>query len=138
MQTFDPSLIIDEHFEALINRIDIKTETLLQESIQNAESDCSKRVNDLNDLRDKQIEKIKEVKELNQISLGHFTEKDYDKRLTGLINDTLIEYESKVDQIKTDLISVDCVLLEQFQVLNGFDLWITDCFYNSKNLEILK
>ena len=136
-ESYHPRLIIVNHFDALINRIDVKTEELLQEAIQN-ESNKSKRINDLNELRKKQIEKIKQVKELNMKLFEHFNEDEYEMKWSELINNNSIVYEQKIDRIMEKIISVDCVLLEENKVLNGLDLWITNWFNNSKNLEILK
>ena len=136
-ESYHPRLIIVNHFDALINHIDVKTEELLQEAIQN-ESNNSKRINDLNELREKQIEKIKQVKELNMKLFEHFNEDVYEIEWSELINYASIDYEQKTDRIKEKIISIDCVLLEESKVMNGFDLWITNWFYNLKNLEILK
>ena len=136
-ESYHPRLIIVNHFDALINRIDVKTEELLQEAIQN-ESNNSKRINDLNELREKQIEKIKQVKELNMKLFEHFNEDEYGMEWSELINNNSIVYEQNIDRIMEKIISVDCVLLEENKVLNGLDLWITNWFHNSKNLEILK
>ena len=136
-ESYNPRLIIDNHFTGLINLIDVKTEELLLKSVQH-ESDSSNRVNELNDLRDKQIKKIDEVKYLNLKSFEHFNENEYEyeNKWLDLINDPTLEYGKKIDRIKEEIISVDCVLLEQSKVPNGLDLWITDWFFNSKNLEI--
>ncbi len=139
-ESFHPRLIIYNHFDALINRIDVKTEELLQVTIKfQNESNCFKKmINDLNELREKQIEKIKQVKELNMKSFEYFNLEHYEMEWSELINDTLIDYEQKIDRIKEKIISIDCVLLEESKVMNGLDLWITNLFYNMKNLEILK
>ena len=59
-QTFHPRLIIVDHFDELINQIDIQTETLSSDQSLNEETK-----NEINDLREKQIEEIKELKKLN-------------------------------------------------------------------------
>ena len=59
-QSFHPKLIIVDHFDEIINQIDIKTESLLlDQSLQ------EEKKNEINDLRERQIEEIKELKELN-------------------------------------------------------------------------
>ena len=57
---FHQRLIIIDHFDEIINQIDIKTETLLQDQSLTEETR-----NKLNKIREKQIEKIKELKEIN-------------------------------------------------------------------------
>jgi len=77
-QSFHPSLIIADHFDEIINRIDIKTETLLENQISPQET----RKN-LNLIREKQIEKLKEAKEinLNRLSKDGFDEEAYSREL---------------------------------------------------------
>ena len=131
---FHSRLIINEHFDALISRIDIKTEELLKE----LQATITQKSKELNDLREKQIKQIQEAKELNLKSFEHFKQEEYERKWSTLINATPLNHEQKIDQIKEEIISVDCVLLEQGQVLNGLNLWITKWFHNSKNLEVLK
>ena len=78
---------IVDHFDDIINQIDIKTETLLQD-----QSLTEEKRNKLNEIREEQIEKIKEIKEIN---------------LKHLNNDR--ETKEELEEI----IHLDCVLLEQ-------------------------
>ena len=111
-QNLNQRLIITDHFDDIINQIDIKTETLLVKKIFSEEIR-----KELNKIRDEQIEKIKEIKEIN---------------LSFLQNN---EEEEDLEK----LIYFDCVLLEQPKnSLNGFVLWITSGFYNRENLEFLR
>ena len=59
-QSFHPRLLINEHFSNIINQIDVKTETLLENQILSPETRIS-----INKTREKQIEKIKEIEQLN-------------------------------------------------------------------------
>ena len=114
-QNQNSPLMIVDHFDDVINKIDIKTETLFLD-----QSLTQEKRNKLNEIRDEQIEKIKEIKEINLNLLQN--EEDEDEEL---------------DLEK--LIQFDCVLLEQPKTsLNGFVLWITSGFYNQENLEFLK
>jgi hypothetical protein len=110
---FDSRLIIADHFDDIINQIDIKTETLFQNNFLSDEIR-----NELNQIRDEQIEKIKEIKEIN---------------LNRLQNE---EEEGLEDLMKP--IHFDCVLMEPTTTLNGLVLWITSGFYNQQDLEFLK
>ena len=117
-------LMIIDHFDDVINEIDIKTETLLEEEAKfnkksKLESGADDRRNKLNKIREEQIEKIKELKEIN-LNLLQNNEEEY----------------LDLDLVK--LIHFDCVLLEQPKSLSGFDLWITSGFYNRDNLEFLR
>ena len=75
-QSFHPNVIIADHFDEIINKIDIKTETLLENQIFTQET----RKN-LNEIREKQIEKLKEVKEINlsRLSKDGFDEEAYSR-----------------------------------------------------------
>jgi hypothetical protein len=112
---FHSRLIITDHFEEIINQIDIKTETLLLDQSLTEETR-----NKLNEIRDEKIEKIKEIKEIN----------------LNLLQNNEQEEELELDLEK--LIHFDCVLLEQPKSLNGLVLWITSWFYNQKDLEFLR
>lgn len=54
LESFHPRVIIVDHFDQLINRIDIRTETFLENRIFPQETR-----QDLNEIRERQIEKIK-------------------------------------------------------------------------------
>ena len=103
---------IVDHFDDIINQIDIKTETSLQDQSLTEETR-----NELNEIREEQIEKIKEIKEIN---------------LNHLNNDK--ETKEELEEI----IYFDCILLEQPKSLNGIVLWITSWFYNEKDLKFLR
>ena len=111
-QNQNERLKINDHFDDVINQIDIKTETLLQDQSLTEETR-----NKLNEIRDEQIEKIKEIKEINL---------------------NLLQNEEEELEDLEKLIHFDCVLLEQPESLNGLDLWITSGFYNQENLEFLR
>jgi hypothetical protein len=133
-QSFHPRLIISDHFDEVINQIDIKNETLLANQLLPDET----RAN-INDTREKQIEKIKEIKELNLSHLPReFNEFEYGQKWSHVIDDESLEYKDKIDRIKEELTVYDCVLLENPKLINGLNLWVTSWFHNEKNLEFLK
>ena len=112
-------LIIIDHFDDVINQIDIKTETLLQDQSLKQETRDK-----LNAIRGEQIEKIKEIKEAN---------------LNLLENDKETEELEAEDEIALEkLIHFDCVLLEGSNTLNGLVLAITSWFYDQKELKFSK
>ena len=114
-QNQNSHLMIIDHFDDIMNQIDIKTETLFLD-----QSLTKEKRNKLNEIREKQIEKIKEIKEIN---------------LNLLQNNENEELELDLEK----LIHFDCVLLEQPKTsLNGFVLWISSGFYNKENLEFLR
>jgi hypothetical protein len=124
-QNLNQRLIINDHFDDIINQIDIKTETLLEEEAKfnkksKLESGADDRRNKLNEIRDKQIEKIKEIKQIN----------------LNLLQNNEQEEELELDLEK--LIHFDCALLEEPKSKNGLVLWITSGFYNKEDLEFLR
>jgi hypothetical protein len=136
IQSFHPKVIIVEHFDELINLIDIKTETLLEN--ENQISTEEKR-NELNEAREKQLELIGEVKELNLSHLPQeFNEEKYREKWSDVIDDESLEYKDKIDKIKEDLILFDCTLMENHRVPTGYDLWVTSWYYNQRNLRFLR
>ena len=131
-ENFHPRLIIIDHFDALVNQIDIKTETLL-------ESESFLKQHGLNELRERQIEKIKEIEEANLNRLPQIIdENEYTLKWSHILNSTSLTYQEKLDRIKEELINFDCVLLDQPNAKNGLDLLVTAWCYNQKNLEFLK
>ena len=111
---FYSQLKIIDHFDDVINQIDIKTETLLMD--QSLTEEIRK---ELNEIRDEQIEKIKEIKEINLNLLQNNEEEELELDLEKLIH-------------------FDCVLLEQPKSVNGYVIWITSWFYNEKDLKFLR
>jgi hypothetical protein len=135
IQSFHPQMIIVDHFDEIINQIDIKTETLLERHILTDETR-----NKLNKIREKQIEIINELKEMNLVGLtsGIFNEFAYRQKWSHVIDDISLDYKEKLDKIKEESIIFDCVLLENSNLINGLEIWITSWYHNEKNLEFLK
>jgi len=136
-QSFHPQVIIVDHFDKIINQIDIKTETLLEN--QYLERETRK---ELNVVREAQIERINELKKLNlnrlPQSINNKEEEEYRQKWSHVIDDISLEYKHKIDKIKEELILEDCVLWENPNLINDFQLWITSWFYNEKDLKFLK
>lgn len=133
-KSFSPRLMIVDHFDDVINQIDIKTESLFEN--KKTSKDSQKK---LNDLREKLIEKIKELKELNLSHLPeNINEEKYEQKWAHVIEDKSLDYKQKADKIKEELILVDCVLLENPDEKNGLNLWITSWFHNKKSVAFLK
>ena len=131
-ENFHPRLIITDHFDALVNQIDIKTETLLK-------SESFLKQHGSNELRERQIEKIKEIEEANLNRLPQFIdENEYTLKWSHILDSTSLTYQEKLDRIKEELIKFDCILLDQPNIKNGLDLWVTAWYYNQKNLEFIK
>jgi hypothetical protein len=128
-QSFHPQVIIVDHFDEIINQIDIKTETLLLD-----QSLSHKAQNKLNEIRATKIKKIEELKELNLSRLPQkFNEEEYSGKWSHFLDDESLEYKLKIVKIKEEIILYDCVLLG-----NPSHLWITSWFHNETNLGFLK
>ena len=134
IESFHPKVLIFDHFNEAITKIDIHTESLLENQIFTKESRQK-----MNEIREKQIGEIKEIREINLNHLpNEFNEEKYKQKWSHVIDDVTLEYRQKIDKIKEELILVDCVLLENHNLLNGVDLWITSWYYNERNMEFLK
>ena len=133
--SFQLSLIIIDHFDDIINKVDISTETLL-ENIEKSgikrklDDEADDKRKKLNETREKQIEKIKEIR---QINLNNLSSKRKEKE--GEYDDNSLENLHEIEEIKENLICNDCVVLEKG---DGMDLWVTSWFYNKNDLEFLE
>ena len=133
-QSFHPRLIINDHFDRVINQIDVSTESVLQD-----QSLTENDRNQLNKKRDIQIEKIKEIEQINfRQSPFQLDHDEYMKRWSSVLNDIFLDYNHKIERIKEELIGFDCVLLEKSNLIKGLQLCITPCFFDEKSREFLK
>lgn len=146
---FNPRLIIVNHFDEIINKIDVKTEISLEKlevshikrKLEAATSHVeSEKQNVLNEAREKQIAMIKIIQEINLNFLNDKAIEEFEEKWSHVIQDDSLDYQQKMDQIKAELIHNDCVLLEQSQLKDTISLilWITSCYYNKKDLDFLK
>ena len=130
--TYNPRLIIVEHFDSIINLIDVRTEQLLLDTTLSEEN---KR--ELNELRQVQIKKLEEVKELN-LANNSFTNETFEAKWQTLIDDVSNEYHAQLDLIKHDLIVIDCALVNDLTSKSKLALWIFRWFNTAKHLDFLK
>ena len=129
---FHPRLIVADHFDSIINKINIETEAILCDQSLGEEI-----IYELNKTRQEQINKVKEIVKIN-MPQQDFDLNDFGQKWSNLMDDPLLNFEDRIDKIKQELISIDCVLLEHSKIINGLNLWITTGFYNKKDLEFLK
>ena len=130
-ESFQPEVIIVDHFGEIVNHVDIKTETLLCE--KSLSEDKRKT---LNNLRDEQLKKIKEIQERNLFNVK-FNEDAYESKWSHVINDCILTYEEKLEAIKEELILFDCVLIEDKNLASGLALWVMRGFFSQKSLKFL-
>ena len=133
-QIFHPKLLITNHFDDIVNQIDVKTESYLETLIK-SKSWSKQKQNQLNKIREKQINLIQEVMQLN---LNFLSRNEYEEKWSQIIDEISLDFQQKIDEIKEKLIQFDCILLEQPNNLNGFHLWITPWYCNNENLKFLK
>ena len=131
-KTFNPRLIITEHFDKIKYQIDIKTETI----IDTEKTLTNKDRFEINKKRDEQIEKIAEIE---HISLTHwpvnFDEKKYELEWNELLNDVSFDYDQKVEKIKEKIILWDCILIEMPSLIKKISLLVVPFFLNKYNTE---
>ena len=136
-----PNLIIVQHFDEIKNQIDIETETCLQNLILKSQEESTEeevnlnneKQNNLSNQRQKQLEKIDQVQDKNLERVKFDKEK-----WTHVLDDVLMTYEQKLEIIKENIISFDCLRINDEQYTSDFYLWIVPWFYNEKNLKFLK
>jgi hypothetical protein len=131
-ETLNARFIIAEHFDSLINKIDIRTEEILIKIIKN-----SKPTEAINTLRDGFISKINDLKDFN-LNNNTLSQTEFEEKWQHIIDNNNIDDEDKLDQIKTDLIKNDVIILEDNQSLIKCSLWILNWFNTKKHIEFLK
>jgi len=141
-ESFHPRILIVNHFDGLVNRIDIKTEELIENIRKKAsvENLTREKVDEhiLNELRSEQIDKITEIRDLNLEFLANdFNLSEYTEKWSNIFVDTTLNNDEKCDKIKEHIIKYDCALLEIYYIPNGLELWIIDWYNNTQNLSYL-
>ncbi len=131
-QSFNPKLIIADHFDEIKNQIDIETETAVCEINLN-END--RKI--LNDLRKEQLETIEKVQEKNLLNIN-FSAESFASKWSHVIDDSKLTFEQKLERIKEKIILTDCVLIEDSEYKSRISLWVMPCFYNQKDLKFLR
>jgi len=131
-KSYHPSVIVNDHFENIINQIDIKTESLFQDPGLDG-----KKIDQYNALREKQLDLIKEIREISLKNVK-FDEENFQKEWSYILNDRSLDYQQKIDEIKVKLISIDCVLVKDASSKSDYSLWITNWFNKSDNLKFIE
>ena len=132
---FHPEIIIHDYFQSIINKIDINTETLLNDKkLKKTETDkCI-----LMDLREKQIEILYKIKKESLMSFK-YDEDTYMHEWDHVINDETLSFKQKVEVMSQELLSKCCILYKDKSILSGQSLWILPASFEDKILrEIIK
>jgi hypothetical protein len=135
-KSFNPKVIIVDHFGDVKNQIDIKTETILHEK-RNILSENRRQC--LNKLRQTLLDKIDQVKEKNLLLFTLYNDEEAFKlKWNHVIESDQLEYEQKIEKLKDDLISFDCIVISDEKCAMDVALWITPWYFNEKSLGILR
>ena len=135
-KSFNPKVIIVDHFDDVKNQIDIRTETILHEKshiLSENKQQC------LNKLRQTFLDKIDQVKEKNfSLFTLYNDEEAFKLKWNHVIESDQLEFEQKIESLKEDLISFDCIVISDDKCALGVELWITPWYFSEKSLELLR
>jgi hypothetical protein len=134
-QSFNPKVIIVEHFDDVKNQIDIRTETILHEK-RNILS--LNRQQFLNKLRQTFLDRIDQVKGKNFSKFASYNDEEaFNLKWSQVMESDQLEFEQKIEKLKEDLISFDCVVISDEKCALGVALWITPWYFSEKSLGVL-
>jgi hypothetical protein len=135
-KSFNPKVIIVDHFDDVKNQIDIRTETFLHEK-RNILSENRQQF--LNKLRQTLLDRIDQVKEKNfSLFTLNNDEEAFKLKWNHVIESDQLKYEHKIEKLKEDLISFDCIAISDEKCALDVALWITPWYFNEKSLGILR
>ena len=135
-KSFNPKLIIVDHFGEVTNQIDIRTETILHEK---RHSLSENRKHFLNKVRKTFLDRIDQVKEKNLSLITLYNgEEAFKTKWSHVIESDQLEFEQKIESLKEGLISFDCIVISDEQCALGVALWVTPWYFNEKCLNILR
>ena len=135
-KSFNPKVIIVEHFDEIKNQIDIRTETILHEKSHILSEN---RQQFLNELRQTFLDRIDQVKEKNfSLFASYNDEEAFNLKWSHVIESDQLEYEQKIESLKEDLISFDCIVISDEKCALDVSLWVTPWYFNEKSLGILR
>ena len=145
-ETFHPRLIISDHFDKLINQIDIYTETFIHENFFKDTNDQEEMDEDLikiNKMRDNKIKKLTEMKQKHLSHWTHLNSSDFETEWFHIINDSTLRYDEKLNKIKEKLIFSDGILIEANNDGNmrkalKMNLWIMPFYLNETNAQFIR
>jgi hypothetical protein len=135
-KSFNPKVIIVDHFDDAKNQIDIRAETIFHEQ----SSILSEYIKQgLNKMRQTFLDRIDQVKEKNlSLFMSYNDEEAFKTKWSHVIESDQLEYEQKRESLKEDLISLDCVVISDEKCALGVSLWVTPWYFNEKSLFILR
>ena len=129
----EAKFLIVDHFDSVINQIDINIETLLCDTGLNDQDRKS-----LSDIREKQLEQIDEVQQASLSELNQLSEKDFENEFAQLINDSSLNSEEKIRKVLSRFILNDFFLIEQQNIMSRHAICMIPGFFDKKNGNLLK
>ena len=130
--TFNPRLIITDHFDNIKNELDVKVEAIFDQNRQLSD----KERDEINAIREKQINMIKKIEDSNISEWPYNFEKErYYLELADLLNDTALSDEQKIERIKESIIKSDAFLMDDPKLVTKMSLWEMPFFVNKVDLE---
>jgi hypothetical protein len=135
-KSFNPKVIIVDHFDEVKNQIDIRTETIRHEKSHILSEN---RQQFLNKLRQTFLDRIDQFKEKNLSKFASINyEEAFNLKWSHVIESDQLEFEQKIEKLKDDLISFDCIVISDEKCALGVALWITPWHFSEKSLDILR
>ncbi len=111
--SFHPHLIVLNYFTEIIQKINTNTDALLRNK------NLSREMHDrLIHARDKQVETVKEILTFN-LPQDCQNAQVYAQKWSLLFKDSQLDFKLRISQIREEIISLDCVLLDQPEAVNG-------------------
>jgi hypothetical protein len=135
-KSFNPKVIIVEHFDDVKNQIDIRTETILHEKSHILSEN---RRQFLHKMRQTFLDRIDQVKEKHLSKFASINDEEaFNLKWKYVIESDLFKYEETIESLKDDLISLDCIVISDEKCAMGVSLWVTPWYFNEKSLGILR
>ena len=135
-KSFNPKVIIVDHFDEVKNQIDIRTETIFHEKSHILNEN---RRQFLNKLRQSFLDKIDQVKGKSLSKCASYNDEEaFNLKWSHVIESDQLEYEQKIESLKEDLISFDCIVVSDEKCALDVALWITPWYFNEQSLGILR
>ena len=134
-KTFNPRVLISDHFDEIIYQIDINTEKFINDINIVFNEESRSKLDKINEIREIQLDKIKEIKQDHLSKWENFDQIQFEFKWTTLINDENSSNEQKLDMLKEDIILSDCILIED---KSKFSLWIMPFYINEMNARFMR
>ena len=137
LETYNVNLIIVDHYDTIINHLDIHIEKLIARCIRHSSKkgglNVDPQIQRINDERRELIQRITQIKE-QTLAANANTQESFDLKWAELISDTSVAYAYKLDLFKSDLIRTDCVLMKDLKSRSNISMWIMPCFMSDRDL----